>query len=184
MALRRQRRARKRAAPKGRRGLFSGERPRRCSDNIRFRRSPFSGRGPASSPPGSRPPARSARWRRAAGEAPEHPAQDEPNIRWSRGLWEAMRPYSSGSVYVNFLGVGDDAEDRTKAAYGPNYERLAKIKAKYDPTNLFRHNQNIKPAGQTARLKFRWLFTGSAALALRPRAAPPRRPSNARLQSA
>ena len=77
------------------------------------------------------------------------PAQDEPNIQWSRGLWEAMRPFSPGSVYVNFLGLGDDTEDRTKAAYGPNYDRLTKIKAKYDPANLFRHNQNIKPASRT-----------------------------------
>jgi hypothetical protein len=74
------------------------------------------------------------------------PGQDEANIRWSRGLWEAMRPFSPGSVYVNFLGV-DDGEDRVRAAYGPNYDRLAAIKARYDPTNLFRLNQNIKPAG-------------------------------------
>jgi hypothetical protein len=74
------------------------------------------------------------------------PGQDEPNIRWPTGLWEAMRPCSPGSVYVNFLGVGDGGEDRVKAAYGPNYNRLAEIKVKYDPTNLFRLNQNIKPA--------------------------------------
>jgi hypothetical protein len=74
------------------------------------------------------------------------PAQDEPNIKWSRGLWDAMQPFSPGSVYVNFLGLGDDTEDRVKAAYGPNYARLSQIKAKYDPANLFRHNQNIKPA--------------------------------------
>ncbi|MCA1647472.1 MAG: FAD-binding oxidoreductase [Chloroflexi bacterium] len=72
------------------------------------------------------------------------PGQDEANIRWSRGLWDAMQPFSPGSVYVNFLG--DEGEDRVKAAYGPNYTRLAQIKAAYDPTNLFRLNQNIKPA--------------------------------------
>jgi hypothetical protein len=64
------------------------------------------------------------------------PAQDDANIRWSRELWEAVQPFSPGSVYVNFLGVGDEGEDRVKAAYGPNYERLAKIKAKHDPSNL------------------------------------------------
>jgi FAD/FMN-containing dehydrogenase len=58
-----------------------------------------------------------------------------------------MRPFSPGSVYVNFLGVGDEGEDRVKVAYGPNYARLAQIKAAYDPTNLFRFNQNIQPAG-------------------------------------
>jgi FAD binding domain/Berberine and berberine like len=73
------------------------------------------------------------------------PAQDDANIRWSRGLWEAMQPFSPGSVYVNFLGVGDDAEDRVRAAYGPNYSRLAQIKAAYDPANLFHLNHNIKP---------------------------------------
>jgi hypothetical protein len=73
------------------------------------------------------------------------PSQDDANVMWSRGLWEAMRPFSPGSVYVNFLGVGD-AEDRVKAAYGPNYARLAEIKARYDPTNLFHFNQNVKPA--------------------------------------
>lgn len=72
-------------------------------------------------------------------------AQDEANIRWSRGLWEAMWPFSPGSVYVNFLGL-DEGEDRVRAAYGPNYHRLAEIKASYDPSNLFRFNHNIKPA--------------------------------------
>jgi FAD/FMN-containing dehydrogenase len=75
------------------------------------------------------------------------PAQDDANIGWSRELWEAVQPFSPGSVYVNFLGVGDEGEDRVKAAYGPNYERLAQVKAKYDPSNLFRLNQNIRPAG-------------------------------------
>ena len=76
----------------------------------------------------------------------DRPAQDEANIRWSRGLWEAVWPFSPGSVYVNFLGA-DEGEDRVRAAYGPNYDRLAAIKARYDPSNLFRSNQNIQPAG-------------------------------------
>jgi hypothetical protein len=74
------------------------------------------------------------------------PAQDAPNFAWARGLWEAVQPYSPGSVYVNFLGVGDEGDERVRAAYGPNYARLAQIKAKYDPTNLFRLNHNIRPA--------------------------------------
>ena len=54
-----------------------------------------------------------------------------------------MKPSSAGTVYVNALSVGD--ESRIREAYGPNYERLAAIKAKYDPTNLFRVNHNIRP---------------------------------------
>jgi hypothetical protein len=57
-----------------------------------------------------------------------------------------MRPFSPGSVYITFLGVGDEGEDRVKAAYGPNYARLAQVKAAYDPTKLFRLNHNIRPA--------------------------------------
>jgi hypothetical protein len=74
-------------------------------------------------------------------------SQDDANIAWSRGMWEVAQPFSPSSVYVNFLGVGDAGEDRVKAAYGPNFERLAQIKARYDPTNLFRLNHNIRPAG-------------------------------------
>ena len=58
-------------------------------------------------------------------------------------LWKEMQPFSSGGVYVNYLG--DEGEDRVKAAYGTNYERLVALKNKYDPQNLFRFNQNIKP---------------------------------------
>src|SRR4051794_1597118 len=72
-------------------------------------------------------------------------AQDAPNIAWARGMWDAVQPFSPGSVYVNFLGVGDASDDRVRAAYGPNYARLAQIKAAYDPMNLFRLNHNIKP---------------------------------------
>ncbi len=73
------------------------------------------------------------------------PAQDEANVQWARGTWQAMQQFSPGSVYVNFLGL-DEGEDRVKAAYGPNYARLAQIKSSYDPHNLFRLNQNIAPA--------------------------------------
>ena len=55
-----------------------------------------------------------------------------------------MAPYASPGVYVNFLG--DDGEAELRAAYRASYDRLAAIKAQYDPTNLFRRNQNIRPA--------------------------------------
>ena len=73
----------------------------------------------------------------------EAEATDE-NIRWAREFWEALRPFGSGGVYVNYLV--DEGEERVKAAYGPaKYERLATLKSKYDPNNLFRLNQNIRP---------------------------------------
>jgi len=56
-----------------------------------------------------------------------------------------MRPFATGGVYANNLG--EEGEERVRAAYGGNYTRLAALKAKYDPENLFRLNQNIKPAG-------------------------------------
>ncbi len=69
-------------------------------------------------------------------------------VRWVREFWSAMQPYSTGSVYVNYLGQeADEGAERIKAAYGPEkYQRLAALKNKYDPTNLFRLNQNIRPA--------------------------------------
>jgi FAD/FMN-containing dehydrogenase len=75
---------------------------------------------------------------------PEH---TDENVKWVRDLWNAMEPYSSGSVYVNYLGQeADEGADRIKAAYGPKkYQRLVALKNKYDPTNLFRLNQNIRP---------------------------------------
>ena len=54
-----------------------------------------------------------------------------------------MQPHLEEGVYVNNLG--EEGEDRVRAAYGPNYERLVALKNKYDPTNFFRLNQNIKP---------------------------------------
>lgn len=72
------------------------------------------------------------------------PAESEKNIQWARDFWEAMQPFESEAVYVNYLGT--EGEDRIKAAYGPTkYERLVALKNKYDPTNFFRLNQNIKP---------------------------------------
>jgi FAD/FMN-containing dehydrogenase len=72
------------------------------------------------------------------------PAQDDACVAWSRAFFEAARPYASGGVYVNFMSA--DETDRVAAAYGPNYERLARIKQRYDPGNLFHLNQNIRPA--------------------------------------
>lgn len=73
----------------------------------------------------------------------DDPAKDEKCISWARELAAALAPYATGGVYVNFLT--QEETDRIKAAYGPNYDRLVALKNKYDPQNLFRLNQNIKP---------------------------------------
>jgi FAD/FMN-containing dehydrogenase len=75
------------------------------------------------------------------------PAEDEKNIAWTREAWADLQRYSNGGLYINFPGFGEEGEQLLRAAVGnANYERLAKVKAKYDPKNLFRQNQNIKPA--------------------------------------
>jgi FAD/FMN-containing dehydrogenase len=70
---------------------------------------------------------------------------DAPNVQWVRDTWKRIQPFASGGLYVNEIG-GDDGQDRVRQAYGPNFSRLAAIKAKYDPENLFRLNANIQPA--------------------------------------
>ena len=71
------------------------------------------------------------------------PAETAGHIQWTRDYWTAVEPFASGEVYVNHL----DAEEATRirAAYSGNYERLVALKNKYDPANLFRMNQNIRP---------------------------------------
>ncbi len=76
------------------------------------------------------------------GVSPE--SKDASKItKWCKNYWEALHEYSSGGAYSNFMM--DEGEDRVKASYKHNYARLVKIKKQYDPTNLFRVNQNIKP---------------------------------------
>ena len=79
------------------------------------------------------------------------PANNEKIISWTKGYYDALHPYSAGGAYVNFL-MGDEGDDRVKKTYGDNYERLVAIKKKYDPGNLFRVNQNIKPSIVVAAL--------------------------------
>jgi len=67
---------------------------------------------------------------------------------WCKAYWEALHPYSSGGAYSNFMM--DEGQDRIKASYKHNYNRLVEIKQKYDPNNLFKVNQNIKPVSQYA----------------------------------
>ncbi len=71
------------------------------------------------------------------------PSESSSHIQWADGIWRGIQSAASG-VYVNYLGT--EGADRVKAAYGKNYERLASLKQKYDPSNLFRLNQNIEPS--------------------------------------
>jgi FAD/FMN-containing dehydrogenase len=77
-----------------------------------------------------------ARWR--------EPKMDQACIGWARNLFEAAKPYAAGTAYINFMP--EDEVDRVEAAYGSNYQRLAEVKRRYDPQNLFRMNQNVRPA--------------------------------------
>ena len=74
----------------------------------------------------------------------EDPADDDRCISWARAFFDASAPFSLGSVYVNFMT--QEEAGRVADAYGPNYERLVAVKSRYDPHNLFSHNQNIRPA--------------------------------------
>jgi hypothetical protein len=75
----------------------------------------------------------------------DDPAKDVACIGWARELFQAVSPFATGGVYVNFLT--QEEQDRVRDAYGSNYERLVALKRKYDPHNLFRVNQNIRPEG-------------------------------------
>ena len=74
------------------------------------------------------------------------PADTERSIAWTRDAWSNAQQYGSGGLYLNFAGFGEEKEALVRAGYGSNYERLSHLKAKYDPDNLFRMNNNIKPA--------------------------------------
>ena len=74
-----------------------------------------------------------------------NPADAAPNVAWARSTSDATKPYTNGRVYVNYIGAGE-APDRVRAAFSPEkFARLASVKRKYDPTNVFRMNQNIPP---------------------------------------
>jgi FAD/FMN-containing dehydrogenase len=76
------------------------------------------------------------------------PVHSQTNIDWARNLYRSMTPFGTGGAYVNFLG--EEGDDRVRAAYGRDtYERLVQLKNTYDPSNVFRINQNIPP--DTAR---------------------------------
>jgi len=74
------------------------------------------------------------------------PAETEANIDWTRTTFDLLSPYFAGRRWLNYL-ADDDGGDAVRAAYGPNYERLAEVKQRHDPDNVFHLNHNIEPAG-------------------------------------
>ncbi len=90
--------------------------------------------------------ARDASWSMVIAGIDADPTRADALKTWGRAYWKAVHPFNLEGAYVNFM-MDDEADGRVQATYGENYGRLASIKAKYDPKNLFRVNQNIEPAG-------------------------------------
>jgi len=86
---------------------------------------------------------RSANWSMVIFGVDPDPANKEKITQWARDYWKALHPYNRNGAYINFMM--EEGEERIRSTYGNNYERLQKIKAKYDPENFFHINQNIKP---------------------------------------
>ena len=75
------------------------------------------------------------------------PRATDENIAWTRAAWHDLQRFSTGGLYLNFPGMGEDNESLVRGAYGTNYDRLARLKQTYDPDNVFHCNQNIVPGG-------------------------------------
>ena len=88
---------------------------------------------------------RDATWSMVIAGIDPEPKKAEALKAWGRAYWKAVHPFNLEGAYVNFM-MDDEADGRVQATYGDNYARLAAIKAQYDPKNLFRVNQNIRPA--------------------------------------
>ena len=87
---------------------------------------------------------RDATWAEVIVGVDPDPANAERIKDWTVAYWMALHPYSAGGAYVNFMM--DEGQERVQATYRDNYDRLIDVKSRYDPTNLFHVNQNIKPA--------------------------------------
>lgn len=86
---------------------------------------------------------RDANWAQVIVGVDPDPANKEKITKWTKDYYYAIHPHSAGGAYINFMM--EEGQDRVKASYKDNYDRLVEIKTKYDPNNLFRVNQNIKP---------------------------------------
>ena len=87
---------------------------------------------------------RDANWSMVIVGVDPDPSNREAITDWAREYWEALHPYTAGGSYVNFMM--EEGDDRVRATYGDNYERLREVKAEYDPENFFHVNQNVEPA--------------------------------------
>jgi len=88
---------------------------------------------------------RDAVWSQVIVGVDPDPANKDQITAWARNYWEALHPFGAGGAYINFMMEGE-GEERIRATYRHNYERLAQVKAKYDADNFFRVNQNIRPS--------------------------------------
>ena len=93
---------------------------------------------------------RGARWAQVIVGVDPDPANAEKVTKWCKDYFDGMKPYASGGAYVNFMMK--EGQDRIKASYGSNYERLARIKKEYDAENFFHINQNIEPANRESHV--------------------------------
>ena len=87
---------------------------------------------------------REANWAEVIVGVDPDPANRNAITNWCKDYFDALHPYSAGGAYVNFMM--DEGQERVQASFRDNYDRLSRIKAKYDPENFFRVNQNIRPA--------------------------------------
>jgi hypothetical protein len=87
---------------------------------------------------------RDATWSMVICGIDPNPAKAPALKAWAKEYWDAIHPHNLKGAYLNF--IMEEGEERIRATYGDNYDRLAAVKKKYDPTNFFRVNQNIKPA--------------------------------------
>ena len=89
--------------------------------------------------------ARDVTWSMVIAGIDPDPAMAPALKKWATDYWQAVHPFDLGGAYPNFM-MDDEGEERIQASYGDNYARLAALKAKFDPANLFHVNQNIRPA--------------------------------------
>ena len=89
---------------------------------------------------------RRAEWMLSIDSSWQDPADDDANVAYTRAFWDATVPFSNGQTYFNFPGLFEEGDAAVRASYGANHARLARIKAAYDPGNVFRPGQNMRPA--------------------------------------